>query len=365
MGQIARLAIDTDCADAGTPSTLIAKLPTTVDANRAAAEAAGVYEREHLFYENLAEKLSLRTPRLYHAAMDPGPDGETGTKTLKRIDRLPFWLLRVLLWLGENLSRPRRRFVLLIEDMAPARVGDQVAGAGPEACQAALRALARCQAEMWESPELQNRFWLPPYALVPRLMMAMYRREFRGFRGRFAGRATTQLVAVYDWLDRNAVALMVELEDLAPETLIHGDYRLDNLLFADTEETVPDGVAAIDWQGVMRGPGVYDAAYFLSGSLAADVPLETEQVLVRAYHDELVRNGVSGYNFDQLWSDYERAMVLVAQRIAIIDALDLGEGRGAEMLNSWVERIAARVAQIDLDKLLRKAAPGTRAALKA
>ena len=43
---------------------------------------------------------------------------------------------------------------------------------------------------------------------------------------------------------------------------MHGDYRLDNLLFGE------DGtVTVLDWQTVSWGPPLVDASYFIGGCL--------------------------------------------------------------------------------------------------
>ena len=55
------------------------------------------------------------------------------------------------------------------------------------------------------------------------------------------------------WIDRH-------LDD--PVTLVHGDFRLDNIFFYD------DGsVAVIDWQLAMRAPGQTDLVYFCANNL--------------------------------------------------------------------------------------------------
>merc|ERR1711908_149788 len=74
-----------------------------------------------------------------------------------------------------------------------------------------------------------------------------------------------------DWLSPVALAACRELrttyasllERLArpPLTLLHGDFRLENLRFSTCS---PVSVAAFDWQFVCRGRGAYDLAYFLA-----------------------------------------------------------------------------------------------------
>ena len=46
-----------------------------------------------------------------------------------------------------------------------------------------------------------------------------------------------------------------------PHTIIHGDYRLDNLFFGTDESDYE--LAVIDWQIASRGGAAYDVAYFI------------------------------------------------------------------------------------------------------
>ena len=111
---------------------------------------------------------------------------------------------------------------------------------------------------------------------------------------------------VLAWLDRNAVALLTRFCAEAPSTLVHGDFRLDNLFFDDGDEPV-----VIDWQGVCCGPGVYDVAYFLSGTLAPETPEHAVLELVRVYHEALEARGVKGYDLAACVRDYRRSMLVI------------------------------------------------------
>jgi len=66
-----------------------------------------------------------------------------------------------------------------------------------------------------------------------------------------------------------------------PFTVTHGDYRLDNLMFA----TTPDGVpcAVVDWQTPGHGNGVGDLAYFIGAGLLPDDRRKYEWELVDLY----------------------------------------------------------------------------------
>ena len=88
--------------------------------------------------------------------------------------------------------------------------------------------------------------------------------------------------------------------DTGVQGLVHGDYRLDNLMFPEHG----DGVVALDWQTLAIGPRGRDLAYFLATSVLVDDRREHESALVAEYLDELRRIGVEGYSFEQCFADY-------------------------------------------------------------
>ncbi|MCK9927494.1 ecdysteroid 22-kinase family protein, partial [Frankia sp. Mgl5] len=82
-------------------------------------------------------------------------------------------------------------------------------------------------------------------------------------------------------------------------TLIHGDYRLDNLLFTESHE-----VTAIDWQSLEIGFPGRDVAYFLATALPPTLRRAQEKNLVRAYHEQLTQMGIDDYPLDDCFHDY-------------------------------------------------------------
>ena len=84
-----------------------------------------------------------------------------------------------------------------------------------------------------------------------------------------------------------------------PWTLLHGDLRLDNLLFGRPRVTV------VDWHTVKIGPGLSDVSYFIGSSLVPEVRRDFECDLVRAYHRHLESGGVD-LAWDDCWQGYRR-----------------------------------------------------------
>jgi hypothetical protein len=129
-----------------------------------------------------------------------------------------------------------------------------------------------------------------------------------------------------------------------PCTLLHGDYRFDNLLYDD------EAMFVTDFQTVLRGRPAIDLAYFVTGSVVEDVD---EDVLIDAYCDELVTRGITGYDGDTCRRDYVLSkMLFLYGHVAAEDLIDLGDERGAELLAVMRKRLFARVPDPPYDDLL-------------
>jgi aminoglycoside phosphotransferase (APT) family kinase protein len=95
-------------------------------------------------------------------------------------------------------------------------------------------------------------------------------------------------------------------------SIVHGDYRLDNMMFHPGQR-----VAVVDWQtSNFLGTGM-DVAYFLGGALSREVRQANEQALLQGYHAELLAHGVKDYSFEHLMNDYRHySFAVIAVAIA-------------------------------------------------
>ncbi len=117
------------------------------------------------------------------------------------------------------------------------------------------------------------------------------------FKEKFPELVTSELAAIIERFP-GSVRSLLTVKQGRPITLVHGDYRLDNLFFS------PDGtVTTIDWQVCAKGPFAYDLAYFITQSLTIDDRRAHEAALIDAYLDELETAGVS-HDRDMLMDDY-------------------------------------------------------------
>src|SRR5262249_23166809 len=89
-----------------------------------------------------------------------------------------------------------------------------------------------------------------------------------------------------------------------PFSLVHVDYRLDNLLI--DESTTPAPVTVVDWQSITPGSPLADGAYFMGAGLLPEERRRVEKDIVRDYHAALERAGIRDYPFERCWTDYRR-----------------------------------------------------------
>jgi hypothetical protein len=350
-GQVARLRLGLDAPEPGAPATAIVKLPTLERKTRGAAEMLGAYEREIRFYDTLAATFPVPVPRRYFAAMDPGPKPGADVRAARVLERLPPRVLGAVLrfgaWLG---SRSRRRFALVLEDLAPARAGDQVEGCSHERAGEILATVATMHAAYWNERGLDGLPWLPSVDVAPRLGLMMFRRARPAFDRLYGERVPAACHALATWLDRHVLGLGRALA-ARPFTLLHGDLRLDNLFFGER------GITVTDWQSLARGPAIYDVAYFLTATLEPSTRASDEIGLLELYHRRLCEAGVTDYDFATCRLDYERARLMtLARLISVGDTIQFDTERGRSLIESWIDRLTTRLAGVDPDRLLPREA---------
>jgi hypothetical protein len=301
--------------DVATPPTMIAKLPAADETSRATALALRNYENEVRFYQQLAPELPVRTPTVYYADIDV----ETAS------------------------------FVLLLEDMAPAEQGDQLHGCSADTAKVAVDELVRLHAPRWADPSLASLDWLHRDPDAQRaFLLTLLPAAWDAFRDRYAAEVDPDvLVAGGALFTRLDAYLALEA---GPRTVVHGDYRLDNLLFDPTPGGVP--VTVVDWQTCTHGQGLQDVAYFIGAAMPADVRREAEGTLLEGYHADLVAAGVRDYGWDRCCRDYRRGTW--AGLIMAVAASMLVErtARGDQMFLTMAARHSRHALDLDAVELL-------------
>jgi hypothetical protein len=333
MGEVHRCHLIWDVAegvDVGSqldtlPPSVIVKVPTQVPENFAAGDALRSYEREIVVYQSLRSTLGVPMPAYHFGAMDPDPAPWMQRVIFLLFDHLSIrginWVISQFL---EISGKSKRRYVLVIEDIADARPPTQQLGGSLDDARQSLVVLARFHAANWMRADVTESYphiW--SVDTVPRVGQASFVRNRDAFAERFGPVLPDGMLARLDDIQARVPQLCSSLA-AEPWTLLHGDFRLDNVLFRPNGDTV-----VLDFQGLGFGRPAVDVAYFITTALTAEHRDEEERLL-RTYHDALVAAGVTTYAFDDLVRDGELAKELLAHRIVggadVLDTSVTGDG---------------------------------------
>ena len=293
VGMNLRFALESDAEHV--PNSVVVKLASPDPTSRATGIALRNYEREVKFYNEIAESLDVRMPHCYFA--DWHEDG------------------------GD--------IAIVLEDMSPCEQGDQIRGCGVEEARLAVGELSRLHGPRWNDPTLWDIDWIQRRgAEDAERMHGMYAMFKTGF-------LDTYTDAILRETGEEGLSLVNALESLMPKyvmgrdepyTVTHGDYRLDNLLFATPQGGV--ACAVVDWQTPGHGNGVGDLSYFIGAGLLPSDRQKYEWELVDLYIEGLESYG---HAIDHAWvkNHYKResfaGLVMAVIASQIVGRTDRGD----------------------------------------
>ena len=309
MGASFRLRLTIEGDEGGLPSTMVGKAATGPPERRAIS--SGSYRTEVDFYRNIAPRIDARIPRCWAS------------------------------WVTDDATD----FLLLLEDLAPREQGDQLLGTSVDDAALAAVNLAGLHGPLWNDPWIAGH--LPPFddeqaagldAVFPTMV------DF--FLGRYGPRLEPSTRALYErikgvtgqWLNGRRT----------PFAAVHGDYRLDNLMFAPDRSDV----AVVDWQTVSLGLPARDLAFLCGTGLSVEDRRAADDDLVATYHATLTGYGVENYSLAECREDYAYGMLQGPLVIVFGSAIAEATERGDEMFTVMAERSAAAMDDLGTLDLL-------------
>lgn len=314
IGDSVRFRLEYDgTPPANAPASIVGKFPAEGTESRSTGVALGNYLREVRFYQQLAPKALISTPRVYFTEVDDATSD----------------------------------FVLMMEDLAPAEQGDQLRGCTLDEARLVIREAAKLHASHWNDDGLDELSWVsgskaaPPSLATPETVAGLW----QAFKARYADRLKPWAAEVGDWLVTQPAYAE---ERTGPRCLTHNDFRPDNMMFGPAAGGY--SVTTLDWQSFAFGAGAHDVAYFLAGGLSPESRRRHEASLLDRYLDGLRANGVAGYGREDLRRDYGRGgflLFLTAFFAAmVVKRTDRGDAMFIQMLGGASQHI------LDHDALL-------------
>lgn len=296
------------------PNSVILKVAASNPISRATALRLGLYEREVRFYEEMVNTIKGPLSTCYYASWDDDT------------------------------------FSLLLSDARPAVVGDDIQGASIEQAKLAVTELGRIQGPFLRESSLIQAPWLHRAPITQALLSTL----FTGFSERFNNRLSEEHLNVC----RKFVSAFDAFQEIQRNSgnligLVHGDYRLDNLLFG--EDGADRSLTVVDWQTVFAGSVMTDFAYFVGCSLTIDDRRNHIHELLDLYlgalgpdtrmSKELAEKGLREQSFFGIIMGIVSPMVVAQTE------------RGDEMFTTMMKRHCTQVLDLDAMKLLPNQSP--------
>ncbi len=307
MGSNVRYEFDYEQSDERAPASLIGKFPSGSGQTTEAHGVVDAYGKEIFFYRDLAAPVQDIVPEVWYAELDEG----------------------------------NGRFALILEDLSPLRALDIVSGCTPEDGRLAMEMAARLHASYWQSESLDKLGWLGGTSQRPMdLLPADFQREmWVEFKRRLAGRVSARHMQLGD----DYFAAYEQWRDVyaGPVSLVHCDYRLENVLFCAPEAS--RDAAVVDWQILAQAGPAIDVAYFIGTSIEESVRKSCENDLLETYHSALVALGVD-YAVDDFLRDYEWASFW-GLMVSVGSMMLEGNEAGNTMLLTMFQRQASLILE--------------------
>ncbi len=296
------------------PETVVVKL-TAIDPNAAfTSTVLRMYIREAKFFNELANAMPVRVPAGHYG--DVSADGAD--------------------------------IVVVMEDLAGNRMLDQTGHLDDADAEACIDNLAVWHANWWNRTDGMCESGLAVALadpIYPALLPGLFDEGWTKLTSSAGCVPPESLQPVGPKFGGAVEGLLQQLSE-GPMTLLHGDYRTDNMMFA------PDGtVILMDFQLIGVGAAAYDLAYFIGSCLDVDAARERE--LYDRWTNGLVAAGVPGSDLVDMWDKYRIASLFCLVYPAVASrGMDLDVPRERDLANVMMSRQARAAVDLDWMSLL-------------
>ena len=308
MGENVRFALT---GEGEHPATVVGKFMSADPVSRETGKAGMTYAREVHFYRHLRSRVSIATPKPLFVDMDD----ET------------------------------QAFILLMEDLAPGEQGDQIKGGSIALAEIALKQVAHLHGPCWQADDLEHADIIARNNTEQTLenMQFLWEMVQGSFLERYASRLTDEESTLVIKMGQSFSGYLLHSY---PTTLIHGDYRLDNMLIGG-----PHPLTTVDWQTLAVGCALQDVAYYMGTSLLPEDRRASEKKLLGLWHKEMQGYGVD-IDPDDCWQWY-RHFAPAGLVMAVIASVIVGETeRGNDMFMAMAKRSAEMCRDLNTFDLL-------------
>lgn len=242
--------------------------------------------------------------------------------------------------------------MLVLEDLRGMGTADQISGASPSQARRAIRGAA----------ELHDRFWNKLDQPPTSTFLASVRHRGQWLSQLFYLTCLAPCLARFGSLfskDMQRLAeaygprVAIHAADLSsgPQTLTHGDFRVENMFFGTGGS---DAFAVIDWQASgLVSNGLHDVAYFMATSISTEVRREIERDALEEYHGIVSRNESDDFTFASCWRSYRETMLsMFVPCVCACGGLDMTNPRMRELGRTMMQRTLNAIRDLEAHEFL-------------
>ncbi len=282
------------------------------------AKGINFYRNEVNFYNQLADEAPIAYPRALYAEVEPDTQD----------------------------------FLLVLEDLGTETAGDQLVSCTGKQMLVAFERAAQLHSTFWQrTSEFDWLFYQVDMKTIMFRRDAILRPGVQPTIDHFPAYFIGERAEIVRRIAEQFAELFLKGHG-GPQTVIHGDYRTDNMFLIDRDGQ-PD-IIAFDWQNTTGGNGTHDIAYFCSQSANPEFHGDPQINALRLYHETLIDEGVKGFSFDECLERYRYNLLLVMiTPIAICGTLDQGNERGVKLGETILERSFSALESMDAADLLQ------------
>ena len=312
LGNLFRCRLTARGGGAANPASVVVKIPTSNALAFRLARWLSLHRREYVYYRCIAPHSPVRVPSLFY--------GDFDTRG--------------------------HRFVLVLEDLGGMEAIPQIDGVGADRARRAIREIAGLQGRFWEAADEPALAACGAFltARESRIMQTLYLLTLPLALERFDDLFTTNARRLAEAFG-SRIAAHFALVAEGPKTVVHGDYRGDNMLFGSESH---GGLAVIDWQGCGIGCGMYDVAFFLATSVSIEDRRRVERDAVDEYHDIVCRTGARNFTRDDCWRSYRQNMLGALMPMVIgSGGIDMSDKATANQTRELLSRTLTAIEDLD------------------
>ena len=312
LGNLYRCRISARDSEAAYPASVIVKLPTANALAFRFSKWMSLHRREHVFYQDIAGRGHVRTPALFYGDFDARS----------------------------------HRFVLLLEDLGGMEAIPQSVGIDAARTRQAIREIAGLQGRFWEAADEPALSAVGDFlnSKERRIMQTVYLLTLPAALDRFGDLFTAERRRLAEEFGLR-IASHFAAVSAGPRTVVHGDFRADNILFGSEGDK---DLAVIDWQGFGIGCGMYDVAFFLGTSVTSDIRRRIERDALDEYHDIVRSLGAENYTREDCWRSYRQNMLGTLMPMVIgCGALDMSDPKLVEQTRVLLCRVLSAIEELD------------------